>query len=197
MDNLMKLAQMAGGEIYDSGNVLLSADCIDEFARRLLAAADAEAGPVAWISHNVLTGKSFYGNLPMQSLQPGVYRHTKLFDRPTSEHYLLSVVRAMCDQSLPPEMHEWWEQIETCLRETRKNLSARPQPSPDVGVLVEALKELVDLKALKDRIESADLCTYGVADAEAAQNMADEYQRRKLLAWESARDALAKWKAKR
>lgn len=43
----------------------------------------------------------------------------------------------------------------------------------------DALCELVALKDLKGRIKSADLCTYGVADAEAAQALADEYQQRK------------------
>jgi len=54
----------------------------------------------------------------------------------------------------------------------------------------EALAELVALKDLKDRIESADLATYGMADAEAAQALAEEYQRRKPKAWDAARAVL-------
>ena len=54
----------------------------------------------------------------------------------------------------------------------------------------EALAELVALKDLKDRIALADLATYGVADAEAAQALADDYQRRTPKAWEAARAVL-------
>lgn len=54
--------------------------------------------------------------------------------------------------------------------------------------LYAALAELVALKDLKDRISTDDLCTYGVADAEAAQSLADEYQQRKPLAWKRARE---------
>lgn len=47
--------------------------------RTALALPDDKAQPVAWISYNVLTGKTTYAKLPVQSLQLGVYRHTPLY----------------------------------------------------------------------------------------------------------------------
>lgn len=35
--------------------------------------------PVAWISFNVLTGQECFGRMPIQSLQPGAYKHTPLY----------------------------------------------------------------------------------------------------------------------
>lgn len=43
------------------------------------APAIVDAEPAAWISHNTLTGREHIGRLPVQSLQPGVYKHTKLY----------------------------------------------------------------------------------------------------------------------
>lgn len=37
--------------------------------------------PFGWLSHNVLTRKTFFGNMPLQSLQPGVYKHIKAYTR--------------------------------------------------------------------------------------------------------------------
>lgn len=53
-----------------------------------------------------------------------------------------------------------------------------------------ALRELVACKDLKERVEAADMSSYSIADADAAQTMADEYARRKGPAWQAARDAL-------
>jgi hypothetical protein len=47
--------------------------------------AAEDAVPRAWISHRRIVGipdKDFYGKLPIQSMQPGVYSHTPLFDKP-------------------------------------------------------------------------------------------------------------------
>lgn len=42
--------------------------------------------PVAWISYNVLTEQERFGRMPVQSLQPGVYKHTPLYAAmPTTE----------------------------------------------------------------------------------------------------------------
>ena len=41
-----------------------------------------DAEPVAWISHCVATGRDMYGALPIQSLQPGAYKHTPLYSSP-------------------------------------------------------------------------------------------------------------------
>lgn len=62
--------------------------------------------------------------------------------------------------------------------------------------LLTALSELVELKDLKDRIDTADLCTYDFDDAEAAQSLDDDYSRRKPLAWDAARAAIANVKDK-
>ena len=40
-------------------------------------ALDAE--PTAWISQNTMTGVDRYARVPIQSLQPGVYKHTPLY----------------------------------------------------------------------------------------------------------------------
>lgn len=58
--------------------------------------------------------------------------------------------------------------------------------------LLAALLELVACKELKDRIDAADLSLYSIADAERANDMQAEYDRRKPLAWEAARAAIAK-----
>jgi hypothetical protein len=49
--------------------------------RRLAALERAikDAQPVAWESFCVLDQKARYSNLPIQSLQPGVYKHTPLY----------------------------------------------------------------------------------------------------------------------
>jgi len=49
--------------------------------RRLAAMEQAikDAQPVAWESFCVLDQKARYSNLPIQSLQPGVYKHTPLY----------------------------------------------------------------------------------------------------------------------
>ena len=59
------------------------ADDVDKTIRSLIAALRQQQGePVAWISHNNLTGRDTYGKLPVQSLQAGVYSHTPLFTHP-------------------------------------------------------------------------------------------------------------------
>lgn len=35
--------------------------------------------PDVWRSHCVLNGKDYYDKLPLQSLQAGAYKHTKLY----------------------------------------------------------------------------------------------------------------------
>ena len=39
--------------------------------------------PVAWISHDVVTGVDRYDRLPIQSIQPGRYKYTRLYDAGT------------------------------------------------------------------------------------------------------------------
>lgn len=54
-------------------------------AHCLRLALDAPAGlgePVAWISYDTLTGKERIDRKPIQSIQPGVYKHTPLYDAP-------------------------------------------------------------------------------------------------------------------
>ena len=53
-----------------------------------------------------------------------------------------------------------------------------------------ALRELVECKDLHDRIEARDLSDYSVSDAERTQELAEEYDRRKPLAWSAARAIL-------
>lgn len=55
----------------------------------------------------------------------------------------------------------------------------------------EVIETLVNLKDLRRQIADADLSTYGVADAERAQELADEYARRSPLAWSRARSYLS------
>jgi len=77
----------------DAGDTEIVAYALNEAADELLSILDAEgdgvaaedAVPRAWISHRRIVGipdKDFYGKLPIQSMQPGVYSHTPLFDKP-------------------------------------------------------------------------------------------------------------------
>lgn len=59
---------------------LYSADQVGWIIEESLRQQQGE--PVAWISHNNLTGRDTYGKLPVQSLQAGVYSHTPLFTHP-------------------------------------------------------------------------------------------------------------------
>ena len=53
-----------------------------------------------------------------------------------------------------------------------------------------ALRELVALKDLHDRIDALDWSLYTFADAERANELQAEYGRRKPLAWSAARAIL-------
>lgn len=60
-----------------------------EDAERVLAQRDATAitkqEPAAWISFCVLNQKEYFDRLPIQSIQPGVYKHTPLYAAPRQE----------------------------------------------------------------------------------------------------------------
>lgn len=60
-------------------------DALYEGIRALAAPAQSAAGaeePFAWMSLNVATQKEHFGRLPLTSIQPGLYKHTKLLARP-------------------------------------------------------------------------------------------------------------------
>jgi len=60
---------------------VLLGDC-----KTALASREGEGEPVAWISERQCIGpdygKRMYGKLPIQSLQPGYYKHIPLYERP-------------------------------------------------------------------------------------------------------------------
>jgi hypothetical protein len=60
------------------------ADHLQREARAAILAPPAAPAsePVAWISYDTLTKKERIGRLPVQSLQPGVYKHTPLYATP-------------------------------------------------------------------------------------------------------------------
>lgn len=55
--------------------------------------------PVGWVNHNVLTGAERTTRLPIQSLQPGVYRHTKLYNEEQMEAYANAMVREALERA--------------------------------------------------------------------------------------------------
>lgn len=46
------------------------------------------------------------------------------------EAAILNATDDMCCESLPPELHEQWERIRECLKETRKQLRLLPLAAP-------------------------------------------------------------------
>lgn len=76
---------------------------IKSFVRALEAAAPAPAQePVAWISYNVLTKSERIERLPVQSLQPGVYKHTPLYAAPLAVAGVRRIEFGPCKQCLNP-----------------------------------------------------------------------------------------------
>jgi len=62
---------------YQRSVILKAASELLRLAAMEQAIKDAQ--PVAWESFCVLDQKARYSNLPIQSLQPGVYKHTPLY----------------------------------------------------------------------------------------------------------------------
>ena len=59
--------------------------------------------PCCWESFNVVSQKPFYGKLPMQSLQPGVYQHKKLY----SENQVIGMMKAAYYDGYTDRQIEW------------------------------------------------------------------------------------------
>ncbi len=70
--------------------------------------------PVGWANHNTLTGQERITRMPVQSLQPGIYRHTKLYNEDQMEAYAAAKVRealegaAMLAMSSHPDTTPSW-----------------------------------------------------------------------------------------
>lgn len=72
--------------------------------------------PSAWVSLNVLTQKSRIDPLPVQSLQPGLYKHTQAFAADQMQAYALAAIAGQGDA---------WQPIETAPMYTPVRLYAQ------------------------------------------------------------------------
>lgn len=50
--------------------------------------------PTAWGNFNVLTQKETFGRMPITALQPGIYKHRKLYDESAVFVYALAAIAA-------------------------------------------------------------------------------------------------------